>query len=92
MPLLSRKDYTIELSYEGATPSKEETKKKLAEFLKHDTNLIVLKHIYPKFGERKVDILAYLYKDHESLKKIEEHKKKVKKEDGKEKGKKQEAK
>ncbi len=91
MHLLSRKDYLIEMDYESATPSKDEVKKKLAAHLHHDESLIVLKHIYPRFGEKIADIIAYAYKDAESLKKIEEIKKKAKK-DGKEKGKEQAAK
>lgn len=91
MPLLHRKDYVVEMEHEGATPSNESVKQKIAEFLKHGHDLVVLKHIYEKYGEHKVEIHASVYHDIEKLKHVEHVKKKVKK-DGKEKGKKQKAK
>lgn len=91
MKLLSRKDYIINIDYDGATPKNEEVKKMLASNLKHDESLIVVKHIYPVFGEKKANVVASIYDDIASLKKIEERKKKARK-DGKEKGKEQAAK
>ncbi len=91
MPLLHRKDYVLELEHEGSTPSKEQVKQKIADLLKHGHDVIVLNHIYEKFGEHRVEIHASVYHDAEKLKHVEERKKKARK-DGKEKGKKQKAK
>jgi len=90
-PLLGRTDIVLELEHTGPTPSEAEVRKLLSKNLKHNEKLIVLKHIYPKFGEHKVDIIAYAYNDEKSMKNLENIKEEVK-EDGKEKSKKQETK
>ena len=78
MPLLHRKDYVLELEHEGSTPNKEQVKQKIADLLKHGHDVIVLNHIYEKFGEHKVEIHASVYHDVEKLKHVEEVKKKAK--------------
>ena len=42
-PLLTRVHVESEIMFEKSTPSKEEVKNKLAEILKKDVNLIVIK-------------------------------------------------
>ncbi len=79
-PLLNRREIKIELDYSGAVPSKDSIKKKISENLKIDENLVIVKHVYPRYGENKADAIAYAYKSEDDIKKIE---KKVK--DGKEK-------
>lgn len=80
--LLNRKNINLEVEYpKSKVPSKEEIKKQVASFLNADENLIVIKHIYPRFGISKADIIANVYNDINALKQIEESKsKKAKKE------------
>ncbi|MBL7054449.1 hypothetical protein ISS05_01690 [Candidatus Woesearchaeota archaeon] len=77
-PLSSRIQLTGELDFEAATPSYKEVKKKIASSLSCDEKLIVIRHIYTKFGIRKADFLAYLYNKEEDMKKIEPKKKEKK--------------
>ncbi len=78
IPLLFRKIVTLSLSYVGATPKKESIKKEVADFLKTKQDLIVLKNIYPKFGEETAEVTVHVYNKIEDLKRVEEIKKKVK--------------
>ena len=68
------------MTFTAATPSKEETKKKIAEMTKANEDLIIIKHIYTQFGSQKGKFTAYIYENEEMKKKIEP-KKKVKKKD-----------
>lgn len=77
--LLSRKEIRARLLYDQATPSKEQLKKQLAAAMKVEPQLLVVKSIYPAYGERRANILVYQYKSEEMLKKIEPEQK-VKKE------------
>lgn len=54
-----------------STPSENQVKEEIAKELKTDKNLIMIKHIYSHFGEGKSKIIAYAYKDKESMKKLE---------------------
>lgn len=70
-PLLSRKRLTCDLEFEGATPARIVLKKELAKKANVDESLVVLKHIYTKFGKQKAKIIAHVYSNLEDLKKLE---------------------
>jgi ribosomal protein S24E len=78
-PLLSRKEIKARLTYDKATPSKDELKKQIASGMKTSADLLVIKHIYPAYGDRRAEVLFYLYDTPESVKKIEGEKKTKKK-------------
>jgi small subunit ribosomal protein S24e len=73
-PLLSRTEISGELSYSGATPSKDDLKKKLVEQLKLDSDLVVVKEIMGLFGEQHAEFRAYQYKNKDNMKKLEKSK------------------
>ena len=77
-PLLSRIKIKAEIDFDNVTPSKEELKSRIASSLNASENLIVVKNIYTKFGEKKANALAYCYKSEEDIKKIEPKPKKKK--------------
>ena len=77
--LLHRKEVLLKVDFEKNTPSKEESNKELVNTLKVSSDLIKLDIIKQRFGERSADIVAYVYKDKESLKKVEVKNKKIKK-------------
>ncbi len=77
-PLLSRTMVKAGIDFEKATPSYTETAPLLASSLKADEKLIAIRHIYTHFGERKAQIIAYLYAD-EGKKQAVEPKLKIKK-------------
>jgi len=70
-PLLSRKRVTITAEYEGATPSRNDLRKEIAKKINAKENLVVLKHIYTRFGSQKAKIIAHVYNNEEDLKKLE---------------------
>lgn len=79
--LLDRKEMEAEIEFSGKTPSNNELKKELVDKLKTDENLIVINHIYQKFGDQKAKVIAKIYKSKESLDKFNKVKiAKVKKE------------
>lgn len=79
-PLLGRKRMAFEIDHKnGPTPSKESIKKKASELLKVNENLIVLKHIYTKFGNNKSKVIINVYNDERDLKSLETFNKKKKK-------------
>ncbi len=85
-PLLARIEVTADISYENVTPSKEELRTKLAENLKTDKELVVVKKINNRFGARDADATAYVYKTNEDLLRIEPKKKEKKGAEAKQEG------
>ncbi|MFP4655956.1 MAG: hypothetical protein ACLFNK_00045 [Candidatus Woesearchaeota archaeon] len=61
MPLLSRKRYSLITESDKHTPSRKELLKKVAENLKTKPELVVIKHIYTKYGSKEVKIIANVY-------------------------------
>lgn len=80
-PLLSRRRLIFEVDYSGSkTPSKEDIKKTVAALQKVKEELVVVRHIYPRFGEGKAKIIAHFYNTLKDLKKYEGKKKEKKEE------------
>ena len=75
-PLLARTKVEADVTFEKATPSREEIKNKLATDLGKDKKLIVVKAIYTIRGLKKATNLSYVYENEEALKRIEVEKKK----------------
>ena len=65
--LMSRERITAFVEYEHSTPSRIELKKALAKKLNADESLLVIRHIYPRFGLKKSKIIAHLYKDSKKM-------------------------
>lgn len=57
------------------TPSNEQVKEELSKKFNKDKELIVIKHIYSKFGIHENKIIAYIYDNKEALTKFEPKKK-----------------
>lgn len=70
-PLLSRAMLTATLEFEKATPSYQEATKLLAAQLKTDEKLVAIRHIYNVFGNKKAEIMAYVYSDESKKQLIE---------------------
>src|SRR3989338_8363070 len=86
MPLLQREIINLEMDCEHSpTPKKEDVAKELISLLKTKDSLLKVKNIYPKYGEDKARVRAFVYGSEEALKTFEKQKVKVKKESCKEK-------
>ncbi|MBI4452297.1 hypothetical protein HY637_02630 [Candidatus Woesearchaeota archaeon] len=75
--LLSRTLVKASMDFEKSTPSYQEAASLLAASLKADEKLVAIRHIYTHFGDKKANVIAYLYAD-ESKKQAIEPKKKEK--------------
>ncbi|MBU0535478.1 MAG: hypothetical protein KKE20_00825 [Nanoarchaeota archaeon] len=71
-PLLSRNRVTCMVEYQGATPSRLEFRKMVAAQLKAPEDLIIIKHIYSRFGQTQAKVIVHVYKDKKDMEKIEE--------------------
>lgn len=71
--LLKRREMLISLEFEGATPSREEIKKSLADRfnLKHD-NIVVVR-ARQLYGTKKGTVLIHEYSDKEAMKIAQKH-------------------
>lgn len=70
-PLLSRTRVTLTLDYDAATPNRLEIRKTVAHKLKAKEELVVIKHIYTRFGQKKAKIIAHVYNDRKEMEAIE---------------------
>lgn len=67
-PLLNKERVNVDVSYPNeATPKKDDIKTSVVSLLGVDSSLVHVKHIYPRFGERKAKAIVNVYKDVESL-------------------------
>ncbi len=80
--LLGREEIEA-VSDDKVTPSISSIQEYLANELKKDKELIIVKKVYPSFGKQKADILAYIYDSKEMLNKFEPKKKENKKAEAK---------
>ena len=62
-PLLSRTMVKATLDFEKATPPYPEVTSLLATHLKADEKLIAIRHIYNSFGNKRAEVIAYVYSD-----------------------------
>lgn len=69
--ILNRLEISGRLVFEKATPSNQALQEVLAVELKTNKDLIVIKHIYPKFSFREASFLAYIYFDKKTMQKME---------------------
>ena len=70
-PLLSRTMLKATLEFEKATPSYKEVSALIGTHLKTDEKLITIRHIYNVFGDRKAEVIAYVYSDEDKKQMIE---------------------
>ena len=72
MPLLGRTRVTLTLEHTGSrTPSVDEATKAVAAQMKAPAENLVVRHIYPLYGQRTSKIIVHLYKDKETKERLE---------------------
>ncbi len=87
-PLLSRKRVTIEVTFKGPTPKRDELRTAIATKMKADKGLTIIKHIYTRYGVEKAKVIAHIYTKKEDMVRYEEkgvlkkHEKKEEKKEG----------
>ncbi len=78
-PLLFRTEIKAEMYFKGATPSKEEVKKKISSQVSANESLVVVRNIYTRQGVEQADVEAYVYDNADKMKVIEPKKSKLSK-------------
>jgi small subunit ribosomal protein S24e len=73
-PLLKRKEIYFRLKYEeeGATPSRNDVRQKLAGLFNANLDTVVIDYIKPEFGKSEAYCYAKIYDSVDDLKSIEE--------------------
>jgi ribosomal protein S24E len=69
-PLVGREEIEAQVTT-YPTPSNNQVQEELAKKLNKNPELVVIKHIYSKFGSHENKIIAYIYDNQETLKKFE---------------------
>ena len=70
-PLLSRKELSASILFEGATPSNAEVKAAIAKEAKADESLVATKKISTAVGSKTAAVYAYHYMNKEDMARIE---------------------
>jgi len=83
-PLLNRAELALDVTFQGATPSKADLRKSIAATINGAEELLVIKKVDTLFGASRAKVSAWLYADADSLKRYEPAEKKPKKEEAKE--------
>ena len=69
--LLPRKEVRVAVSYDGATPNRKQLKKSVADKLKVKEDLVIVRHVYVRYGSKEADVVAFVYENDEALKALE---------------------
>ena len=69
--LIGRKEITLKLSYDNATPKTAEVQALIAAHFKQKPELVKVVDIMPVFGNRYAAVHANIYNDENSFKKFE---------------------
>ncbi len=70
-PLLARKRITVLATFENATPSRAQLRKEIASLTKSTEQLVLIKHIYTKFGNPQAKVICHIYQNEQDIKKLE---------------------
>ena len=71
-PLLSRTRVQASAVFDKETPSREAIRKEISKILKVGEDLVIIKHVYTKFGKKEAKIIAHIYEKVDDAKRIEE--------------------
>jgi len=67
IPLLSRKRISCIATFDKETPKRIDVNQKVAAILGVNPDLVVTRHIYTKFGEKKAKVIAHIYSSIDDL-------------------------
>lgn len=70
-PLFKRKRVSCMVDFDAQTPSKLKLREEISKKLKVDTRVVAIRHIYQRFGLPRAKVIAHIYKNFETLKKVE---------------------
>nr|WP_321497852.1 30S ribosomal protein S24e [uncultured Methanolobus sp.] len=70
--LLNRRELNIAVTFDGATPSRNDVRAKLAAMLNAPLELVIVQKMSNEFGKQEVDGYVKIYEDAARMKQIEE--------------------
>ncbi|MBU0532075.1 hypothetical protein KKB44_01130 [Candidatus Micrarchaeota archaeon] len=65
--VLERKEIEAEISFDGATPSRNDLKDAISKKVAADVDLTVLREVHSTFGKKTVKVLAHVYSNKETM-------------------------
>ena len=69
--LLNRDEYEFYVDFQGPTPTRLQVRDKLSALINSNPKLTIIKKIFNRAGMQRVLCRAHVYKDEETMKKIE---------------------
>ena len=69
--LLNRRELGISVAFEGATPSRNDVKAKVAAILNVPLELVVVQRMENDFGKQELSVYAKVYETAERMKQVE---------------------
>ena len=69
--LLSRKEVSASINFDGATPSRKDVQKEVAAAMKAKENMTLIKQIDTDYGSSFAKVSAFIYTDEAVMKKLE---------------------
>ncbi|MDG6243557.1 MAG: 30S ribosomal protein S24e [Methanolobus sp.] len=70
--LLDRRELNISVKFDGATPSRNDVRSKLAAMLTVPIELVIVQKIDNEFGKQEINAYVKIYEDEARMKQVEE--------------------
>ncbi|WP_321430816.1 30S ribosomal protein S24e [uncultured Methanolobus sp.] len=70
--LLNRRELNLTVTFDGATPSRNDVKSKLAAMLNAPLELVIVQKIENEFGKQELKVYVKIYEDEARMKQVEE--------------------
>jgi len=70
-PLLRRTELIADVGYEAKAPTRQVMRDEISKKLKVSPEVVVIRHIYPFFGDKKIEVVVHIYEKKEDVDKIE---------------------
>ncbi len=70
-PLLRRTELIADVGYEGTAPTRQTMRDEISKKLKVSPEVVIVRHIYPFFGDKKIEVVVHVYQSKEDAEKIE---------------------
>ncbi|WP_340820685.1 30S ribosomal protein S24e [Methanolobus sp. WCC4] len=70
--LLNRRELNLTVNFEGATPSRNDVKDKLAAMLTVPLGLVIVQNMENEFGKQELKVYVKIYEDEARMKQVEE--------------------
>ena len=69
--VIGREEYCFLLSFTGSTPNRQNIREEVKTKIGSDPSLFVIRRIEPLSGRKSIKVHVYVYKDKETMKRVE---------------------